>query len=125
MADFGFVLPDRLKSILDHHQQHQRKSESFEHRLEKAKLKRQVRRIHTSPRFFLYSYARTLFQPGRGLSASKNTNNTCAYLSAFFRLFLNGRCKKRRPCPRLLDEGRSPIVYQSRRIFLRELVVFA
>ena len=42
MADFGFMLPDRLKSRLDLNQQHQRKSESFEHRLEKAKLKRQV-----------------------------------------------------------------------------------
>jgi len=45
MADFGFLLPDRLKSRLDLNQQHQRKSESFEHRLEKAKLKRQVCRI--------------------------------------------------------------------------------
>ncbi|CAL6441588.1 unnamed protein product [Bathycoccus prasinos] len=53
MADFQFLLPDRLKSRLDHNQQHQRKSESFEHRL-----------------------------------------------------FLNGRCKKRRACPRLLGEGR-------------------
>jgi hypothetical protein len=42
MADFGFLLPDRLKSRFDLNQQHQRKPESFEHRLEKAKLKRQV-----------------------------------------------------------------------------------
>jgi hypothetical protein len=60
MADFGFVLPDRLKSILDHHQQHQRKSESFEHRLEKAKLKRQVRRIHVPEIFFVLVRAHTL-----------------------------------------------------------------
>ena len=60
MADFGFVLPDRLKSILDYHQQHQRKSESFEHRLEKAKLKRQVRRIHVPEIFFVLVRAYTL-----------------------------------------------------------------
>jgi len=60
MADFGFVLPDRLKSILDYHHQHQRKSESFEHRLEKAKLKRQVRRIHVPEIFFVLVRSYTL-----------------------------------------------------------------